>query len=266
MLNALAIYVEEWYHRNDIQIPSDIKLESKVINDTNKILDILADNNVQATFFILGCVAQEHPELVKRIHRAGHEIASHGYEHNLVYEQTREEFRNDLIKSIQILEEITKEKIVGYSAPSWSIIEKSYWALDILREEGLVYDCSIFPIKTFLYGVANAPRFPYKIRKISEFPPSVIKFLGKNIPFSGGFFFRMMPYWLSRRFIKKINKMEKSVLVYLHSWELNPEQPRLKLPFKKRIIPYANLVRTEKKFCALLKDFRFTSLREALPS
>lgn len=271
MLNALAIYVEEWYHRNDIDIPSNIKTQCKgrVVGDVDKILKLLSERNIKATFFILGSIAEEYPQVVEKIHRLGHEIASHGYNHNLVYEQSREEFKTDLKRSIQLLQNITNEKVLGYTAPSWSIINNSVWALDVLKEEGFLYDSSVFPIKTFLYGIPDFPRFPYKIYgdngNLIEFPPSTVKFLDKNIPFSGGVFFRILPLWIIRKCLKRINKKEKKpALIYLHSWELNHSQPKLKLPIKKRIIPYANLDGTEEKLRSLLNDFKFSSIRKVL--
>lgn len=270
MLNALAIYVEEWYHRNDIGVPTNIKSQykGKVVEDVDKILSLLVEINVKATFFILGSIAEEYPQMIEKIHRSGHEIASHGYNHDLVYAKTRDEFRTDLKKSICLLQSIIDNKVLGYSAPSWSITNKSLWAIDILKEEDLLYDSSIFPINTFLYGIPDFSRFPCKIGSngnLIEFPPSTIRFLGRNIPFSGGIFFRLLPYWIIKRCLKQINKKEKKpVFIYLHSWELNHNQPKLELPIKKRIIPYANLDCTEEKLHNLLNDFKFVSISKAL--
>lgn len=269
MINTLSIYVEEWYHRNDIEVPYKIRrqVDGAVVEDTRKVLTILKRYNTKATFFVLGSIAERYPFLVKEIYDYGHEIASHGYEHKLVYKQTKEEFRVDLIKSIQILQEIIKEKILGYSAPSWSIIKDSYWAVDILQEQGLLYDSSIFPIRTFLYGIPNSPRFPYKIdhdNNLIEFPPSTIKFLGKNLPFSGGFFFRILPYRIIKECLRRFNKKGKCALVYMHPWELNHNHPKLELPVKKRVIPYVNLDGTEEKLHRLLNDFKFAPIRDII--
>lgn len=271
MLNALAIYVEEWHHRNDIEIPYYIKSQfnGNILKDVDKILKILKERDIKATFFILGSIAEEYPQVVKKIYQQGHEIASHGYNHDLIYEQTPEEFRAELKKSINLLYNITGEKISGYSAASWSITKESIWALDILRQENLLYDASIFPVKTFLFGIPDSPRFPYKIfegnGKLTEFPPSTIKFLKMNIPFSGGVFLRIMPFWLVKKFLKRINKKDKKpVLVYFHSWEFNSKQPKLKLPIKQRIIPYFNLDSSEEKLRSLLSHFKFRPIIDTI--
>lgn len=270
--NALAIYVERWCDRNDINVPFDIKFRCRnnIISDVDRILKLLGEKEVKATFFILGDIAEEYPQIVYKIYKKGHEIASHGYRHNLVYSQTKEEFKADLKRAIQALQAITHEKVLGYSAPSWSIINKSMWALDVLKEEGLLYDSSVFPIKTFLYGIPDSPRFPYKINgsndDLTEFPPSTVKYLGRNIPFSGGVFFRLIPYWVIKRCIRKINKEGKPVFVYIHSWELDASQPRLRLPLNKRVIPYANLKFVEGKLRNLLNGFEFRPIRDIITS
>lgn len=272
MLNAFTVDVEDWYHGNDFNIDFRFwhDFEDRVCGSTERLLDLLALHVVKATFFVLGFVAERHPKLVERIAREGHEVGTHGYCHRLVYTQTREEYREDLRRSKAALEDITGKALYAYRAPSWSITCKSLWALEILEEEGFLYDSSIFPVVTPFGGIVGAPRFPYKPtfqrqHDIIEFPPSVLEVAGVlRVPFSGGFFLRGLPCRFIQRALRSINGMGFPALVYVHPWELDLEQPVLQVPFPRKFIHYRGLRTTQRKIEALLGEFRFAPAGEVL--
>lgn len=238
MKNIFTIDTEDWFHANyeDDLFRNDAAVKSTVEENTEVYLEALERNHATATFFVLGFVAEQHPGLVQKIAQAGHEVASHGYGHQLVYKQTPEEFRQDIQRSKKLLEDIIGKPVRGYRAPSWSITEESLWALTILEEEGFAYDSSIFPFKNFLYGISGAPRFPFaaakyqpRAEKLLEIPPSTVRVPGMNVPFSGGFYFRALPYPFIHLFAKQVNREGHPVVFYLHPREIDPQQPRLKL-------------------------------------
>ncbi len=274
MINALTIDVEDWFHicgikNEEIKFENWNKCEDRTVKNTLKLLDILADNNVKATFFFLGWVAERHPELVVKVRENGHEIATHGYAHKLIYEQSPEEFTKDLRKSISIIESITREKIIGHRGAGFSIKKDSLWALRIIAEAGLKYDSTIFPAKRGHGGLETKETYPYMIEfgndyKLWEFPISVIRVLGKNVPFSGGGYLRLFPYWFIRESIKRINEKGQPAIIYIHPRDLDIKQPRLNLPLNRKFKCYVNLSTTENKINALLSDFKFASVREAL--
>jgi polysaccharide deacetylase family protein (PEP-CTERM system associated) len=259
-------------------------------------LDNSLTQKVQGTFFVLGWIAERYPGLVRRIQKEGHEIACHGYAHKLIYTQSREEFRQDIRKSKAILEDITGNEVMGYRAPSYSITNKSRWAFEVLVEEGFKYDSSIFPIRHDFYGMPNAPRFPFVIslngngnfefsvlnfelnatqnstlnvqhsKLIIEFPISTVRLLGQNVPVSGGGYFRLFPYPIIRKVLGSINEKEqKPFIFYIHPWEMDFEQPRIRgLKLKSRLRHYINLDKTESKFKRLLEDFQFSAIQQLL--
>jgi len=271
-MNILTIDVEDYFQvenfKKVIKFSNWERYESRVVQNTEKILEILFYEKVKATFFVLGWTARRYPKLVQRIHRAGHEVASHGYAHQLVYTQKPEEFREDLSNTRKILEDIIQKPVLGYRAPSYSVTKKSIWALDILMEEGLSYDSSLFPIHHDRGGLPEAKRHPYKIYNhtsyIWEFPISTIKILNQNVPFSGGGYFRLLPYGFIKSAIKKINKEGFPTIVYIHPWELDPQQPRIKADYLSRFRHYVNISKTEEKFKQLLNDFEFKPIRDFL--
>ena len=270
--NILTIDVEDWYMNTDISTWDCY--EDRIVESTNKILRLLNKSNIKATFFVLGYVAENFPELVERIKDEGNEIATHGYSHIMVTKQRPSEFKEDLLKSIRVLETITGDKVMGYRAPWFTIMEETAWAIDVLNKAGLKYDSSVFPVKTHRYGLPDAPLFPYHISKTNikredpkenflEFPLSVYKIpvVHKNIPIAGGFYLRLFPYWFIKHAIKKINKMGQPAIFYIHPWEFDPKQPRID---ELKGHHYYNLHRTEKKFKKLLKDFKFVSVWERI--
>lgn len=281
--NYLTIDVEDYFQVSAFEslVPKTNwdDYPSRVERNTQKILAILEKNSVKATFFILGWTAERHPGLVKNIADSGHEIGCHSYHHRLVYNQTPAEFRRDTEKAKNILENIIGKPVHGYRAPSYSITGKSLWALRILHDLGFTYDSSIFPIHHDRYGIPTAPRYPFiwnlstetpqithhnatnsnltTSNALLEYPLSTITLLGKNIPVSGGGYFRLFPYWFTRYALRKINRTDKRQFVfYLHPWEFDPEQPRFnKASAFSRFRHYNNLDKTEDRFSRLLKDF-----------
>jgi len=272
MLNALTIDLEDYYHVTAFDHIVDRrnwdKMETRIEGNCEKILSILNEHKMHATFFVLGWIAERYPILIRTIFNEGHEISSHGFNHRMVYHQSKDAFREDIMKTQSILEDITGIKIKGYRAPTFSINNKSLWALNILCEQGYKYDSSIFPIKHNRYGIPSAKRFPHTIElnsksNITEFPPSTISLCGSNIPIAGGGYLRLFPVKLIEWGMRKINYTEKQpAIIYLHPWELDPEQPRIPASWPSRFRHYINLHSTEKKLRHLLNTFRFTTLRK----
>lgn len=267
--NILTVDLEDWYQvhslRHIVNFQDWDKYEDRVEIGANKLLSILNEYNTKATFFVLGWVAEKYPELIRSIHSEGHEIASHGYAHKLIYEQGPKEFEKDLKRSIEILETITSKKVEGYRAPSWSIVRETLWALDVLAENGIKYDSSIYPTANYQFGLPDANRYPGIIdtpsgHKLLEIPPSICKFLRKSVPVAGGFPLRAYPYWFTKYQIKKLNKDNLRAVVYLHPWELDTAHPKIKLPLKNRIIHYFRLGKMETNIRNLLNSFRFASI------
>lgn len=277
MLNALTIDVEDYFQVTSFEhhVARDCwdNYPLRVESNTFRILDILDEKNLTATFFVLGWVAERRPSLVREIARRGHEIACHGYGHELIYKIGPDRFRDDVRRARMLLEDITGEKVSGFRAPSYSITAKSLWALDILVEEGFSYDSSIFPIVHDIYGIPGGERFPHEIEtragKIKEFPISTLS-LGvgswrSRLPIAGGGYLRLFPAQLVERAIKYINTCEKQpTVVYFHPWEIDPHQPRIKAGLKSRFRHYLNLERMEQKISYLLDTCKFSSLREIL--
>jgi len=272
MYNALTIDVEDYFMVtafSDVVKTEDwSKYESRVENNTLQILDILDEYRVSATFFTLGWVAEHYPKLVREIHRRGHEVASHGYNHRLTYDLSLQEFREDVRRSKALLEDIIGESIVGYRATSYSILKKSLWALDILIEEGFTYDSSIFPIHHDIYGYPEFSRFPVNIHRegvgdILEIPISTISIFGKNIPIAGGGYLRLFPIRFTEWGIHRLNEKEgKPVIVYIHPWELDPKQPRLNGRRLSIFRHYINMETTSSKLRGLLSKFKFAPINQ----
>ena len=273
MNNVFSIDTEDWFHANytDGLFSNNDNIRSTVEANVDKYLELFSEYNVKATFFVLGVVAEKHPAMIRKIEKEGHEIASHGYAHQLVYKQTPNEFSHDVRKSKFILENLIGKKVFGYRAPSWSITEKSLWAIKILDEEGFVYSSSIFPTQNFLYGIPYAPRFIHDSSvygfpnlKLVHIPPATKKcFLIKNgcIPFSGGAYFRLFPASTINFWTKQINDKEKQpVIFYLHPREIDPRQPRLKLRFIDYCIHYYGIRGCEKKLVEILEEHDFVTM------
>ena len=264
--NALTVDVEDYFQVS--AFADSIKQKEwdnhplRVYDNTQKLLDLFDDHQIKATFFILGWVAERQKGLVSEIAERGHEVACHGYSHQLVYNQTPEVFREETVRAKNILEDIVQQQIRGYRAASYSITEKSQWALDILVECGFVYDSSIFPVRHDRYGMPNTPEYPYvletpKGKSIIEFPLSAAKIINYRLPVAGGGYFRLYPYWLSKMGLKQINRQKKPFIFYLHPWEIDPDQPRISANWFSRFRHYNNLGKCEARLQKLMTDFQF---------
>lgn len=270
--NYLTIDVEDYFQVSAFEKIVSVEnwgaYESRVSRNTDRILDILEKHNTHATFFVVGWVAERYPELVKEIKKAGHEIGCHSYLHRRVYTLSPAEFKEDTDKAKKILEDILGEAIFGYRAPSYSITNKSLWALDILEELGFTYDSSIFPIYHDNYGIPDSPRFEYVLPggKLKEYPISTVRYFRKNLPVSGGGYFRLFPYSFSRNKLKSINESErKPFMFYLHPWEIDPTQPRMQnAGLLSRFRHYNNLDKTTLRFARLLGDFSFGPITDTI--
>jgi polysaccharide deacetylase family protein (PEP-CTERM system associated) len=272
--NALTIDVEEYYHGMEFEaaLPSEERkrLPSRVEPSVERVLALLDRTAVQATFFVLGCVARQHRGIVKAIQKRGHEIACHGDTHELVSRQTPGEFRGDVRRAKAVLEDLAGEPVIGYRAPNYSISEKTAWAFDILGEEDFRYDSSVYPIHHDRYGFPKAPRFPHVLRgcgarTLWEFPLGTMRLFELNFPIGGGGPFRLFPYAYFRHGIRRVNRREgHSTVFYFHPWELDPGQPRTPMPFLDKFRHYVNLHRSEIKLERLLRDIPFAPAREVL--
>jgi polysaccharide deacetylase family protein (PEP-CTERM system associated) len=242
--------------------------EDRICRSGRLLLEILAASQTRATFFVLGYVAERHPALVREIQSAGHEIGTHGYSHTLIYRQTPAVFRDELQRSVRALEDITGERVLGHRAPFFSITNDSLWALDVIRDLGLRYDSSIFPVKNYRYGIADAPRWPHSRdadgKPLAEFPITTWRVMGVNVPVAGGAYFRIYPYILTRLALRSIARAGKPMVFYLHPWEIDPNHPRIDLPRHIAATHYFNLGSTEGKLKRLLQDFRFRPMSEVI--
>ena len=273
VVNAMTIDVEDYFHVSafDGVLPRHRweHLESRVCRNTDRLLEIFDEAGVHATFFVLGWVADRYPHVVRRIAALGHEVASHGYEHRLVYDQTPRAFREDLRRAKAVLEAAGGAPVRGFRAPSYSVTPRSLWALDILIEEGYSYDASIFPIHHDRYGIPVSARHAYRLEhaggSLVEAPGSTVRLGLLNLPIGGGGYFRLLPYAWTKWGIARLNRTERQpAIFYLHPWEIDPAQPRLPVPLLGRIRHYRNLDKTEARLRALLNDFRFSSLQSVL--
>ena len=265
--HIMTVDVEDYFmveaFSGSVRMDSWDNWPSRVVNNTRKILDLFDRHEVKGTFFIVGWVAEKFPSLVQEIHRRGHELACHSYWHRTVYSLTPDEFRQDTHSAVRAIEDAAGVKVQGYRAPSWSITKSCLWALDVLAEEGFTYDSSIYPIRHDLYGVPGAQRFPYAItckngKSLREFPPTTVRILGQNIPAAGGGYLRIFPIsytnWVFRKFEREYGER---VVVYVHPWELDPEQPRISKSLKSTVRHYTGLSSTADKLEKLLAKYTF---------
>lgn len=273
--NALTIDVEDYFQvaalAEAVRYDDWSSMEYRVEANTDRILGLFDQAGVKATFFTLGWVAERSPQLVKRIAQAGHEVASHGYSHQLIYNQTPDVFAEETRRSKGILEDILGTSVTGYRAASYSITNQSRWALDILAEQGFTWDSSIFPVRHDRYGMPGTPRWPHRLTtdkgyELAEFPLSTLKLPGYTLPIAGGGYFRLFPYWFSRYGLGSINRQGRPFVFYLHPWEVDPDQPRLDVKWLSRFRHYNNLDVCEERLAQLLSDFRFTTMSQVLES
>ena len=264
--NAMTIDVEDYFQVSAFaaHIPRDSwpSLSCRVEGNIDRILTLLDEKGVKATFFTLGWIAERYPMMVRLIVDNGHELASHGHNHQRVTDQSPDDFQEDITRSKQLLEDIGGQAVIGYRAPSFSIGSRNLWALDVLREAGYRYSSSIYPIRHDHYGMPDAPRFKFHPRGpdgLVELPATTVKLFGRNFPAGGGGYFRLLPYGLSRWFMYRVNHTDRQPCIfYFHPWEIDPGQPRQKnICLKTRFRHYINLSRTESRIRALLHDFQW---------
>lgn len=274
LVNAFTVDVEDYFQvsgfERDIARSTWDSYESRVESNTERLLGLLAEHEVRGTFFILGWVAERFPGLVERIRAQGHELGSHSYWHRLIYEQSPAEFREDLRRSRDVLQDIVGERVTSYRAPSFSITKRSLWAAEILVEEGFEIDSSIYPVHHDRYGIPGAQRWLHRLPTPSgpiwEFPPSIARLGGFNLPVSGGGYFRLYPGYWTERCLRTVNDAHgEPFMFYIHPWEVDPQQPRLKVGARlSRWRHYVNLRSTEGKLRSLVQRFSFAPMRDVV--
>lgn len=272
-LASLSVDVEDYFQVEAFadRIPAETwsSYPSRVLQNTERVLDLLVSTGTKATFFILGYVAERSPELVRRIAAAGHEVACHGYWHKRVNTMSPQQFREDLLRAKGAIEAAAGVKVSGYRAPTFSLVRESLWALDILAEEGFLYDSSVFPVRHDLYGVPDAPRVLYRWqchdgRELFEIPPLTLHVMGFNLAAGGGGYLRILPMWVTRWALRQARSENRPAVIYFHPWELDASQPRLSGSWKSRFRHYRNLDKMEARLRALMHDRKFVTMRELL--
>jgi polysaccharide deacetylase family protein (PEP-CTERM system associated) len=284
MLNAFTVDLEDWFQGLTSTNPHPEKwasYEARLEGSTNRLLGLLNEHGVEATFFVLGQVADQYPDLIGRIDSAGHEIGVHGYWHNTVHHLTPDRFAAELDRASGALKLLVSQPIVGHRAPYFSINKQSLWALEVLQDKGFAYDSSFFPTRNMLYGYPEAPRFPCRLsaagaaedqrsergdvdHRLVEFPVSTARWLGLNWPIGGGFYVRALPYTIIRAGIQQLNSQGQPAIMYIHPWELDTEQRYSKVTPRERVTHYHGRRGLKKKLDRLFRDFAFVSLRRLL--
>jgi polysaccharide deacetylase family protein (PEP-CTERM system associated) len=272
IVNAMSVDVEDYFHVSAfdgvVSRGHWDTYESRVVANTHRLLELFERTRTSSTFFVLGWVAERYPALVREIVSAGHEVASHGYHHQLAYMLTPQQFREDVRTAKATLEGLTGRPVLGYRAPSYSIVQSNLWALDVLIEEGYSYDASIFPIKHDRYGIPDATRHVHVLTRKSgslvEFPGSTVRLGGMNLPVSGGGYFRLLPYRWTTWGINRLNREGMPAMFYVHPWELDPGQPRFEVGALTRVRHYRGLADTSRRLERLLNEFRFAPVSSAM--
>lgn len=273
MRNALTVDVEDWFQVSNFD--GHVKredwdgLESRVQANTRRLLDLFDEFSARGTFFVLGWVAERFPDLIRDISRRGHEIASHGSRHELVYDLGPERFAEDLRQSVDAISDASGVRPVGYRAPSFSVDHRSLWAFDVLAEHGFRYDSSIFPVRHPRYGIPSFPRFPRNVRTpagvtMPEFPMTTLRVLGRNLGASGGGYLRIFPPAVLNLAFRRANAAGQPAVLYVHPWEVDPDQPRIPVRGLGRFTHYANLRGTMDRLRNLLRAFEFGTMDEVL--
>jgi polysaccharide deacetylase family protein (PEP-CTERM system associated) len=271
---AFTVDVEDYFQvdafSDVVPVSAWSNFESRVVANTSRLLDLLDAHQVRGTFFVLGWIAERHPALIKAIAARGHEVASHGMSHQRIVTQSPEVFRQETRDSKRLIEDLIQAPVLGYRAATYSITRQSLWALDILQEEGFLYDSSIFPVRHDRYGIPDARTIPHRLetpggKMIIEYPMTTVRVLGMNLPVSGGGYFRLFPYNLTRWGLRRVRAEGRSVVFYLHPWEVDPGQPRIEgARWRSRFRHYLNLDQTLPRLNRLLQDFQFGTMRDCL--
>lgn len=263
---VFSIDVEDWYQGIELPLAQWAGREKRVHVGLDTILGLLSEHKTRGTFFILGWIAERYPEIVRRIAEQGHEIASHGYAHEKVYGMTRDQFREDIRRTKGLLESIAASPVVAHRSPFFSITRDSLWALEVLRQEGYLYDCSISPVRTWRYGIDGSPAAPYRIKELGlvEFPVSTGELLTRKFAI-GGAYFRIFPYFLTERGIQRLISEGAPFMFYAHPWEYDPDHPVIDaMDRRAKLTHYFNLGATAPRTARLLKSCRFRSLSEVI--
>jgi polysaccharide deacetylase family protein (PEP-CTERM system associated) len=262
--NALTVDVEDYFQvsafAQHIERRAWDSMPCRVERNVGRLLELFAETRTQATFFVLGWIAERYPRLVREIADGKHEVASHGYGHLRASEQSPRDFESDIVRAKRLLEDATGTAVAGYRAPSFSIGHGNQWAFDVIAAAGYRYSSSVYPVRHDHYGMPDAPRFPYRVReRLLEIPVTTTRLLGRNVPAGGGGYFRLAPYRWSRWAIDKVNSVDgRPAIFYLHPWEIDPAQPRVAgVGAKTRFRHYLNLHRTEPRLKRLLRDFHW---------
>lgn len=260
--HAFSIDLEDWYHGIELPQESWKGKEYRLEKGLDVILELLEPSRTKITFFCLGWIGTHYGKIIKKLAEAGHEIASHCYSHSKIYNLSRDEFREEIRKTKSVLEDLSGQPVVGNRAPYFSITQKSLWALEIIKEEGYEYDCSISPVVTWRYGIQNSPSHVYRIKDcdLVEFPVSTTKLLGKDIVI-GGAYFRIFPYLLFRHAFKKARH---PLIFYAHPWEYDPHHPSVTFDLRARMTHYFNLEKMAPKTRKLLSSFQFQTISETI--
>ncbi len=272
--NAMTVDVEDYFHvsafAHSINRDSWVSQQSRVRESNHRLLQLFSDSNVTATFFVLGWTAEQDPGLVPEIIAAGHEVACHGFSHRLIYEQGESEFRQETDRAKKLLEDQAGCAVLGYRAASFSITAKSRWALEVLADVGFHYDSSVMPVRHDLYGIPTGVREPHTLllssgKSIKELPPATLRIAGVNLPIGGGGYFRLYPYSFTHWALRRLNETECIPFAfYVHPWEFDPDQPRIRTNWKSRFRHYNNLAKTEIRLKKLISDFQFTTMSDVL--
>ncbi len=273
VVNAMTVDVEDWFQvqafAKVIERDTWPSREYRVEANTRLLLQLFAEHDVRATFFVLGWVAQRSPGLVREIQSAGHEIACHGWSHRLVFEQSPDEFREETVRAKHLLENVAGVAVNGYRAATYSITHKSLWALDVLLDAGFTYDSSIFPVRHDVYGIPDARTTPGLIsapsgRRIREFPLTTWEIGPLRVPVAGGGYFRLFPQWVIHRGIRAMNRRRAPAVFYLHPWEVDPFQPRVAADWRGRLRHYTGLANAIPRLERLVRTFTFDTVAESL--
>lgn len=274
MRNALTVDVEDYFQvaafARQVDPANWDRIPPRVERNTERLLDLFAEQGVKATFFVLGWVAERCPQLVRTIAKGGHEVACHGYSHQLIYAQSPGIFREETFRAKGCLEDQVQRPVQGYRAATYSITKRSLWALDVLVELGFTYDSSIFPIRHDRYGIPGSPRWPYRLSApgggdLLEFPPATLSLLGYRLPVGGGGYFRLYPYSFTRYALDRLNRVEgRPFMFYMHPWEIDPDQPRIRTHWLSHLRHYTNLNRCSSRLTKLLSDFAFAPVAKVL--
>ncbi len=268
MRHAFTVDVEDWYQGIPVCSETRASARRRLDRGLNTLLDLLAEYGVRGTFFVLGPVALEHPGLVRQIVAGGHELGCHGWSHDLLYQMTPDRFREETRRAVDVITGLTGKPVTAYRAAYFSITRLSFWALEVLASLGFRYDSSIFPVQNWRYGMPGFDPRPQRIDtpagQIYEWPISIRRVFGRNFPVSGGAYFRIYPYALTRVNFRALERQGRPVVFYLHPWELDPHHPRVPFTWRARLTHYFNLHSTAPKLRGLLREFRFGALGDVL--